>query len=156
MADRILGMGDVVNLVRRAKEEFDDGQKDELEKKLLKAAFTYEDYLKQMTAIKRMGPLKSLLQMFPGASQLPNFDQSEGEFKKIEAIILSMTQEERVEKAELIPSRRWRIAKGSGTSVDDVNRLVKGFKKMKDIFKNLPKKALQNPSSLKQFSDFFK
>lgn len=155
MADRILGMGDIVNLVRRAKEEFDESQSEALEKKLLKAAFTYEDYLKQMTAIKRMGPLKSLLQMLPGASQLPNLDQSEGEFKKIEAIILSMTPEERIEKVELIPSRRWRIAKGSGTSVDDVNRLVKGFKRMKDLFKNLPKKSLQNPGSLKKFGDFF-
>lgn len=155
MADRILGMGDVVNLVRRAKEEFDESQKEALEKKLLKAAFTYEDYLKQMGAIKRMGPLKSLLQMLPGASELPNLEGSEGEFKKIEAIISSMTLGERQGKDDLIPSRRWRIAKGSGTSVDDVNRLIKGFKRMMDIFKNLPKKALQNPASLKKFGDFF-
>ena len=72
MADRILGMGDIVNLVRRAQEEFDQGQTEDLEKKLLKASFTYEDYLKQMTAIKRMGPLKNLLQMMPGMSDLPN------------------------------------------------------------------------------------
>jgi len=154
MADRILGMGDIVNLVRKAQEEFDESQKEDLEKKLLKAAFTYEDYLKQMTAIKRMGPLKNLLQMMPGMSQLPNLDQSEGEFKKIEAMILSMTKNERIEKVELVPSRRWRIAKGSGTTVDEVNRLIKGFKRMKDLFKSMPKKALQNPASLKKFGDF--
>ncbi len=155
MADRILGMGDIVNLVRKAQEEFDDSQKEDLEKKLLKAAFTYEDYIKQMTAIKRMGPLKNLLQMMPGMSGLPNLDQSEGEFKKIEAMILSMTRDERIEKVELVPSRRWRIAKGSGTTIDDVNRLIKGFKRMKDLFKSLPKKSLQNPASLKKFGDFF-
>ena len=131
MADRILGMGDIVNLVRRAQEEFDQGQTEDLEKKLLKASFTYEDYLKQMTAIKRMGPLKNLLQMMPGMSDLPNLDQSEGEFKKVESMILSMTREERIEKVELVPSRRWRISKGSGTSIDDVNRLIKGFKRMR-------------------------
>lgn len=142
MADRILGMGDVVNLVRRAKEQFNEKESADLEKKLLKAAFTYDDYLKQMTAIKRMGPLKNLIQMMPGMSGLPNLDQSEGEFKKVESIILSMTPAERIEKVELIPSRRWRIAKGSGTSIDDVNRLIKGFKRMKDLFKSLPKKKL--------------
>lgn len=142
MADRILGMGDVVNLVRKAKEEFDEEQAEKLEEKLKKASFTYDDYLKQMGAIKRMGPLKGLLQMIPGASQLPNLDQSEKEFKKIEAIILSMTAQERLEKVEMVPSRRWRIAKGSGTTVDDVNRLVKGFKKMKDLMKNMPKKGM--------------
>jgi signal recognition particle subunit SRP54 len=151
MADRILGMGDVVNLVRKAQEEFDEKEKEEIEKKLLKAAFTYQDYLKQMTAIKRMGPLKSLLQMMPGMSDLPNLDKSEGEFSKIEAIILSMTPSERLEKVDLIPSRRWRIAKGSGTTVDDVNRLVKGFKRMKDLMKSLPKKSLLQG----QFSSFF-
>ncbi len=155
MADRILGMGDIVNLVRRAQEEFDASQTEDLEKKLLKAAFTYEDYLKQMTAIKRMGPLKNLLQMMPGASQLPNLDQSAGEFKKIEAMIQSMTGDERIEKVELVPSRRWRIAKGSGTSIDDVNRLIKGFRRMKDLFKSLPKKSLQNPGSLKKFGGLF-
>ncbi len=156
MADRILGMGDIVNLVRKAKEEFDEKESEKLEQKLKKASFTYEDYLQQMKAVKRMGPLKGLLQMLPGASQLPNLDQSEGEFKKIESIILSMTPSERLEKVELVPSRRWRISKGSGTTVDDVNRLIKGFRRMKDLFKSLPKKALQNPDSLKNFSGLFK
>jgi signal recognition particle subunit SRP54 len=156
MADRILGMGDVVNLVRKAKEEFDEKETEKLEEKIKKASFTYDDYLKQMASIKRMGSLGGLLKMLPGASQLPNLEQSEGEFKKVESIILSMTHDERLEKIELVPSRRWRMAKGSGTTVDDVNRLIKGFKRMKDMMKSMPKKAFQNPSSLKGFGDLFK
>jgi signal recognition particle subunit SRP54 len=156
MADRILGMGDVVNLVRKAKEQFDEKENEKLEEKIKKASFTYDDYLHQMKNIKKMGSLKGLLQMLPGMSQLPNLDQSEGEFQKVESIILSMTLPERLEKAELVPSRRWRIAKGSGTTVDDVNRLIKGFKRMKDMMKSLPKKALQNPDSLKNLGNFFR
>ncbi len=156
MADRILGMGDVVNLVRKAKEEFDEKQSQKLEEKIKKASFTYDDYLQQMASIKRMGSLKGLLKMIPGVSNFPDLDKSEGEFKKVESIILSMTQSERLEQVELVPSRRWRMAKGSGTTVDDVNRLIKGFKRMKDMMKSMPKKALQNPSSLKNFGDLFK
>lgn len=136
MADRILGMGDIVNLVRKAKEQFDEKESAKLEEKLRKAQFTYADYLDQMKAIKRMGPLKGLLQMIPGASSLPNFDQAEGEFKKAEAIISSMTADERQGRVELIPQRRWRMAKGSGTAVDDVNRLIKLHRQMKDLMKS--------------------
>lgn len=156
MADRILGMGDVVNLVRKAKEEFDEKETRKLEEKIKKASFTYDDYLKQMAAVKRMGSLQGLLKMIPGASQLPNLDQTEEEFKKVESIILSMTPDERLEKAELVPSRRWRMAKGSGTTIDDVNRLIKGFKRMKDMMKSMPKKAFQDPSSFKGFGGLFK
>ena len=137
MADRILGRGDVINLVRKAEEHFDEKEKEKLEKKIKKASFTYEDYLKHMGTMKKMGPLKTLLKMLPGVDQMPDLEEAEGDFKQIEAIIQSMTVEERQEKVELIPQRRWRIAKGSGTSVDDVNRLVKGFKRMKDMMKNL-------------------
>lgn len=140
MADRILGMGDVVNLVRKAKEEFDETESEKLEKKIRKASFTYNDYLSQMGMMKKMGPLKGLLQMLPGAANVPDLDKSADEFKKIEAIILSMTLEEREGKVDIIPSRRWRLAKGSGTTIDDVNRLIKNFKRMKDLLKNLPKK----------------
>jgi signal recognition particle subunit SRP54 len=156
MADRILGMGDVVNLVRKAKEQFDEKQSQKLEEKIKKASFTYDDYLQQMSSIKRMGSLKGLLKMIPGVSDFPDLDKSEGEFKKVESIILSMTPTERLEQVELVPSRRWRMAKGSGTTVDDVNRLIKGFKRMKDMMKSMPKKALQNPSALKNFGDLFK
>jgi len=144
MADRILGMGDIVNLVRRAEEEMGESEVETLEKKMRKATFTYDDYLTQMSMMKKMGPLKGLLQMLPtgfmGASNFPDLDKSADEFKKIESIIFSMTPNERRERVEMVPSRRWRIAKGSGTSVDDVNRLVKNFKRMKDLCKNLPNK----------------
>jgi signal recognition particle subunit SRP54 len=109
-----------------------------------------------MAAVKRMGSLQGLLKMIPGASQLPNLDQTEEEFKKVESIILSMTPDERLEKVELVPSRRWRMAKGSGTTIDDVNRLIKGFKRMKDMMKSMPKKAFQDPSSFKGFGGLFK
>jgi signal recognition particle subunit SRP54 len=138
MADRILGMGDVINLVRKAQENIDEEESKRLEKKILKAAFTYDDYLKQMAMVKRMGSLKSLLRMVPGMSGLGEMDFDEKEFGKIEAIITSMTLKERIEKVELVPSRRRRIAFGSGTSIDDVNRMVKGFKKLKKFCKEMP------------------
>ncbi len=138
MADRILGMGDVINLVRKAEENMDEEESKALEKKILKAAFTYDDYLKQMAMIKRMGSFKSLLKMLPGMSNLGDLDFDEKEFNKIEAMITSMTMDERVEKVELVPSRRRRIASGSGTTIDDVNRMVKGFKKLKQFCKEMP------------------
>jgi signal recognition particle subunit SRP54 len=138
MADRILGMGDVINLVRKAQENCDEEESKALEKKILKASFTYDDYLKQMAMVKRMGSFKSLLKMMPGMSGLADMDFDEKEFNKIEAMITSMTMEERIEKVELVPSRRRRIAIGSGTTVDDVNRMVKGFKKLKQFCKGMP------------------
>lgn len=138
MADRILGMGDVINLVKKAKEHIDEKESEELEKKLRKATFTYEDYLKQMGMVKKMGSFKSILKMMPGLGSLGDIDFSDKEFGKMEAIILSMTPRERQEKDELEFSRRKRIAKGSGVDVDDVNRLVKGFKRVKQLFKNMP------------------
>lgn len=142
MADRILGMGDIINLVRKAEESFDEKERGDLEKKLLKAAFTYDDYLKQMATFKKMGPLKSLLKMLPGMSELGSIDIDEKELDRIEAMIRAMTLKERAEKVELIPSRRRRIAMGSGTSMDDVNRMVKGFKRLKQFCKEMP--ALKN------------
>lgn len=146
MADRILGMGDVVNLVKKAEEVMDEKESAKLEQKLRKAAFTYDDYLQQMAKMKKMGPMKSLLKMIPGLPDLGDLEMPEKEFQKTEAIILSMTQKEREESVELIPSRRRRIAAGSGTSMDDVNRLIKGFKKLKKLFKSMPKsmKAMPN------------
>lgn len=146
MADRILGMGDVVNLVKKAEEVMDEKESAKLEKKLRKAAFTYDDYLKQMAMMKKMGSFKSLIKMIPGLPDMGDLDMSEKEFRKTEAIIQSMTQDEREEKIELVPSRRRRIASGSGTTIDDVNRLAKGFKKLKKLFKSMPKsmKAMPN------------
>lgn len=138
MADRILGMGDVINLVRKAQEHFDEKESEDLEKKLRKASFTYEDYLRQMGMMKKMGSFKSLIKMLPGMPDLGDLDVSEKEFGKLESMILSMTPNERQEKVELEPSRRRRIAKGSGTTMDDVNRMVKGFKRLKQFFKDMP------------------
>jgi signal recognition particle subunit SRP54 len=140
MADRVLGMGDTINLVRKAQEHIDEGQAQELEEKIRKATFTYDDYVRQIQAVKKMGSIKGLLGMLPGVSSLGDFDIDDKEFLKIEAIILSMTLDERAEKEELVPSRRKRIAKGSGTKIEDVNKLVKSFKQAKQFFKNLPTK----------------
>jgi signal recognition particle subunit SRP54 len=138
MADRILGMGDVINLVRKAQENISEQESEELEKKILKAAFTYDDYLKQMAMVKKMGSLKGLLKMMPGMSGLDEIDIDEKEFNRMEAMIRSMTLDERQEKVELVPTRRRRIADGSGTKIDDVNRMVKGFKKIKQFCKEMP------------------
>lgn len=138
MADRILGMGDTINLVKKAEEHINEAEAKKLEEKIRKASFTFDDYLNQMQTLKKMGPLKNLLGMVPGMSQFKDLDMAEGEFGKIEAIILSMTPDERLEKCELIPGRRKRIARGSGSSIEDVNKLVKSFKKMKQFFKNMP------------------
>lgn len=145
MADRILGMGDTINLVKKAQEHIDEEEAKKLEEKLRKASFTYNDYLSQIQAIKKMGSLKSLLGMLPGVGNLTaGLDFNEKEFFKIEAIIQSMTPDERAEVKELIPGRRKRIAAGSGTKIEDVNKLVKSFKQMKQLFKNMPaKKNLQ-------------
>ncbi len=138
MADRILGMGDVINLVRKAEENIDEKEREALEKKILKAAFTYDDYLKQMGMMRKLGSLKGLLKMMPGMSNLDGIEVDEKEFDKMEAMIRSMTPGEREEKVELVPSRRRRVATGSGTKVDDVNRMIKGFKRVKQFCKEMP------------------
>jgi signal recognition particle subunit SRP54 len=145
MADRILGMGDTINLVKKAQEHISEEESKELEKKLRKATFTYEDYLLQMQKLKKMGSIKSLLKMLPLGIDMKMLDGSEKEFGKIEAIILSMTSRERREEDELSMGRRKRVARGSGTKLEDVNKLVKGFKQTKQFFKSAPKmKQLKN------------
>lgn len=152
MADRILGMGDVINLVRKAEEHFDKEEEAEMEKKFLKASFTYGDYLKVLAKIRKMGSLKSLLHMIPGVASagLPEIDEKE--LRVAEAIIFSMTLKEREEKTELTPSRRRRIARGSGVDVEEVNRLVKKFKKMKLFLKEMPglQKQMQKKTGNKE------
>ena len=128
MADRILGMGDVVSLVERAQEQYDEAEARRLQKKLAKNQFDFNDFLGQIQQIKRMGNLKDLAAMIPGVGKaLKNIDIDENAFKGIEAIIYSMTPEERTNPSILNGSRRQRIASGSGTSVQDVNRLIKQF-----------------------------
>lgn len=139
MTDRILGMGDVINLVRKAKEQVDEEETAIMEEKLRKASFTYDDYLKQIGKIKKMGSIKNLLKMIPGFSNMDSMEFSDEEFTKLEAMILSMTRDERLGLDDLLPSRRRRIAIGSGVTVDDVNRMVKGFKRLKQMMKQMPK-----------------
>lgn len=138
MADRILGMGDTINLVRKAQEHIGEEDAKKLEKKIRTATFTFDDYLKQIQMVKKMGSFKSLLGMLPGMSSLKGLQIEDKEFFKVEAIIQSMTPDERQSRNELSVPRRKRIAKGSGTTVDDVNRLVKSFKNAKQFFKNMP------------------
>lgn len=138
MADRILGMGDAINLVRKASEHIKEEDAKDLEKKIRSATFTYEDYLKQMQMMKKMGSFKSLLGMLPGMSQMKDLPIDDSEIYRVEAIILSMNPAERQEKVELSIGRKKRIAKGSGTTLDDVHRLAKSFKHTKQFFKNVP------------------
>lgn len=138
MADRILGMGDTINLVRKAQEHIDEDQAKKMEEKIRSASFTYEDYLSQIQMVKKMGSLKGLIGMLPGMGAMKDLPIDDKEFFKVEAIIQSMTPDERTEKCELVVPRRKRIAKGSGTSIDDVNKLAKSFKQAKQFFKNMP------------------
>lgn len=150
MSDRILGMGDVINLVKKAKEHISEEESKKLEKKLRDKSFSYEDYLKQMGMIKKMGSMKGLLKMIPGMpSSLSDGEKADKEFSKVEAVINSMTPAEKQEKVELDYSRKKRIAKGAGCSMDDVNRLSKAFKRMKQLFKDLPKKGMPDMNQIK-------
>ncbi len=136
MADRILGMGDIVSLVERAQEQYDEEEAKKLQKKISKNQFNFEDFLAQIQQIKKMGNLKDLASMIPGMGKaLKNVDIDDDAFKGIEAIIRSMTPEERANPIILNGSRRKRIALGSGTSVQDVNKLIKQFDETKKMMK---------------------
>lgn len=136
MADRILGMGDVVSLVERAQEQFDEKQAKELEKKIRKNQFDFNDFMNQIQQIKKMGNLKELAGMIPGIGKaLKDIDIDDNAFKGIEAIINSMTPAERTNPAIINQSRRMRIARGSGTNIQDVNRLMKQFDQMRKMMK---------------------
>ncbi len=128
MADRILGMGDIVSLVERAQEQFDADQARLLQKKLAKNQFSFNDFLSQIQQIKKMGNLKDLAAMIPGMGKaLKDIDIDDDAFKHIEAIIYSMTPAEREDPSLLNGTRRKRIADGSGTNIQEVNRLIKQF-----------------------------
>lgn len=136
MAQRILGMGDVVTLVEKAQEQFDEKQAQKLQKKIRKNSFDFEDFLEQVQQIKKMGNVKDLLAMVPGMGKaLRGVDLDDDAFKHIEAIIQSMTPDERQHPDKLNGSRKTRIAKGSGTSVQEVNQLIKQFGEMKKMMK---------------------
>ena len=136
MADRILGMGDVVSLVERAQEQFDEEEARKLQKKIAKNQFGFDDFIKQIQQVKKMGSMKDLIGMIPGAGKaLKDVDIDDDAFKGIEAIIHSMTPEERTSPAVINGSRKKRIAKGSGTSVQEVNQLLKQFDQMSKMMK---------------------
>ena len=136
MADRILGMGDVVSLVERAQEQFDEEEAKRLEKKIRKNQFDFSDFYAQIQQIKKMGNIKDLASMIPGVGkQLKDVDIDDNAFKNIEAIINSMTPYERSHPDVLNQSRRMRIAKGSGTNIQEVNRLIKQFDQMRKMMK---------------------
>ncbi len=144
MASRILGMGDVVTLVEKAQETIDREKAEKLEKKLRKAEFDLEDFLDQLQQIKKMGSLESLLRMIPGVgSQLKNVQVDERNLIRVEAIINSMTREERRNPKILNGSRRKRIAQGSGTRVQDVNQLMRQFEQMKKMMKQMNKRSFR-------------
>ena len=136
MADRILGMGDVVSLVERAQEQFDEEEARKLQKKIAKNQFGFDDFLKQIQQIKKMGNMKDLVGMIPGAGKMmKDVDIDDDAFKHIEAIIHSMTVQERTNPSVINASRKKRIGKGSGTSVTQVNQLLKQFDQMSKMMK---------------------
>ncbi len=136
MADRILGMGDVVSLVERAQDQFDEVEARKLQKKIAKNQFGFDDFLKQIQQIKKMGNMKDLIGMIPGAGKMmKDVDIDDDAFKGIEAIIHSMTVEERTNPSVINASRKKRIGKGSGTSVTQVNQLLKQFEQMSKMMK---------------------
>lgn len=136
MADRILGMGDVVSLVERAQEQFDEEEAKKLQKKIQKNKFDFNDFLNQIEQIKKMGNLKELASMIPGVGKaIKDVDIDDNAFNGIEAIIRSMTPKERTNPEVLNQSRKLRIAKGSGTSIQEVNRLVKQFDQTRKMMK---------------------
>ncbi|MBA3627357.1 MAG: signal recognition particle protein [Chloroflexi bacterium] len=140
LAGRILGMGDVLTLVERAQETFDEKQAEQLAQKMRKNAFTLDDFLEQMQQLKKMGPLGSIMEMIPGmggAAKQAQQAVDNGDLKRVEAIIRSMTGQERREPGVLNASRRRRIARGSGTSLPEVNRLIKQFGEMQRMMRQL-------------------
>lgn len=151
IASRILGMGDVVTLVEKAQETFDQEEAEALQEKIEHASFTLEDYLDQFSKLRKMGSLQSIMKMIPGAQDLDENSIDEKEIKREEAIILSMTRNERRNARIIGPSRRKRIAQGSGTSVYDVNRLLKKFEKTKLTMKKVIKNKKYQAKMLSQF-----
>jgi len=148
MADRILGMGDIVSLVEKAQEQFDEEEAKQLQKKIAKDQFNFNDFLGQIKQIKKMGNVKDLMGMIPGMSKaMKNVDIDDDAFKNIESIIFSMTLHERENPSVLNGSRRKRIAEGSGTNIQEVNQLIKQFDETRKMMKMMTKgggKAMAN------------
>jgi len=144
IASRILGMGDIVSLVEKAQQSFDQDKAVKLEEKLRKAQFTFEDFLDQLREIKKMGPISQVVSMIPGMNKLPaNANVDDKELIRVEAIIQSMTREERQRPSILNGSRRKRISVGSGTTIQEVNRLLKQFEEMQKMMKKISKGGMK-------------
>ncbi|MDQ2753013.1 MAG: signal recognition particle protein, partial [Bacteroidota bacterium] len=140
MAQRILGMGDIVSLVEKAQEQFDEEQAKKLEKKIRRNQFDFQDFLDQLQQIKRMGNLKDLMGMIPGVGKaIKDIDIGDDTFKEVEAIIHSMTPQERANPDLINPSRKQRIAKGSGKELSEVNAFMKQFEQMREMMKMMNK-----------------
>jgi signal recognition particle subunit SRP54 len=153
MASRILGMGDVLSLIEKAEQQVDEQQAADLQEKMRKDQFTLEDFLTQMRQVRKMGPLSGLIGMLPGMGalkQLKNADVDEGELDRVEAIILSMTPDERANPAIINGSRRKRIANGSGTKVQNVKQLVKQFDQMRVMMRSMANGKMPDPQQLTQ------
>ena len=151
MADRILGMGDIVSLVERAQQQYDEEEAKRLEAKIAKNQFDFDDFLAQIAQIKKMGNLKDLVSMIPGVGKMvKDLDISNDAFKGIEAIIYSMTPEERAKPSLLDGSRRKRIADGSGTSVAEVNRLIQQFDQVSKVMRKMQSGGLGRAQAKKQ------
>ncbi len=152
MASRILGMGDVVGLVEKAQEQFDEAEAMELQQKMSQASMTLDDYLDQIRKVRKMGSMKSLLDMMPGmAGKVDESQLDESQLKYEEAILLSMTPTERQNHRIVGPARRKRIARGSGTSVFQVNKLIKNFDKMRSMMKKVSKNRKLQARMMQQF-----
>jgi signal recognition particle subunit SRP54 len=155
MAQRILGMGDVLSLIEKAEQEVDEDEAEALQEKMRRDQFTLEDFLKQMKQVRKMGPLSGILGMLPGMGamkQLKNADIDERELDRVEAIILSMTPQERANPGMINGSRRKRIANGSGTKVQNVNQLVKQFDQMRVMMKSMANGQMPTPQQMAQLS----
>ena len=152
MATRILGMGDVLSIIEKAEEAFDEEQAEALEKSLKKQEFDLDDYLLQLRQIKKMGSFSSILKMLPGANKLGDIKVDDKEFVKIEAMICSMTKKERRNPRILNASRRQRIAKGSGTTVQDINKFMKSFEMTQKMMKQMNNKKGGMKNALKNLN----
>ena len=140
MASRILGMGDVLSLVEKAEQAIEEDEQEAMEARIRKGQFTFDDFLSAQRMLRRMGPLQGVLKLIPGlGSQLKDVDIDENELKQVEAIVLSMTPQERSTPHVIDGKRRIRIAKGSGTTVQQVNRLLEARKQMEKMMKGMSK-----------------
>jgi signal recognition particle subunit SRP54 len=148
MAGRILGMGDMLTLIEKAEKSYDEKEAAELERKIRKAEFTLEDFLEQMGQLKNMGGIEEMLAMMPGGNKFAGMQLDEKQMARTEAIIQSMTKDERTRPNIIGGSRKKRIARGSGSKVQDVNRLLSQFEQMKKMMKSMTKrggKGMQMP-----------